>query len=266
MTALLAELRGIIATEGPIPLSRYMALALSHPVHGYYTTRDPFGASGDFTTAPEISQMFGEMIGLWAGTVWVTMGRPARIALVELGPGRGTLMADALRAARVLPDFLAALTVHLVETSPTLRERQRAVLAGGAASISWHDTLDDVPPGPVIVIGNEFLDALPIDQWARHETGWHERLVGLGPDGSLAFGLAREPDPRLAAKPGSPGDVLEIGTAAGETARRLALRLSRDGGGRPPDRLRGARPRTRGHLSGRARPPARRSAGRTGRG
>lgn len=234
-TPLLAELREIISAEGPIGVARYMGLALGHPRHGYYVTRDPLGAAGDFTTAPEISQMFGEMIGLWAAETWRLMGEPATLRLVELGPGRGTLMADALRAARALPAFLDAVEVHLVETSPVLAGAQRAALAAcgqpaaGGRRVAWHARLEDVPGGPAIVIANEFLDALPIRQFERRERGWHERLVGLGPDGALAFGLAPEPEPALPS-PGRPGDVLEVGEAAQAVARRLAERLVREGG------------------------------------
>src|SRR5246127_3494449 len=121
MTPLEGDLRRIIAADGPMSVATFMGLCLGHPVRGYYMTRDPFGRRGDFITAPEISQMFGELIGLWAAAVWQAMGAPARLALVELGPGRGTLMADALRAARVMPAFAAAVRVHLVETSPVLQ-------------------------------------------------------------------------------------------------------------------------------------------------
>jgi NADH dehydrogenase [ubiquinone] 1 alpha subcomplex assembly factor 7 len=128
MTPLEVELRRIIAIDGPIPVSRYMALCLGHPQHGYYVTRDPLGMAGDFTTAPEVSQMFGELIGLWGAAVWQQMGAPTLVRLVELGPGRGTLMADLLRAAAIVPAFRSALAVHLVETSPVLRARQRETL------------------------------------------------------------------------------------------------------------------------------------------
>ena len=127
MTALKRELTQLIATEGPLTVARYMALCLGHPRYGYYRTRDPLGADGDFTTAPEISQMFGELVGIWAVEVWGAMGAPERLQLLELGPGRGTLMSDFLRASRVVPAFRAALDVHLVETSPVLRERQRSL-------------------------------------------------------------------------------------------------------------------------------------------
>jgi SAM-dependent MidA family methyltransferase len=227
VSALLAEIRDRIALEGPMNVERYMALCLSHPVHGYYINRDPLGTGGDFTTAPEISQMFGELIGLWAAQVWSDMGAPAALRLVELGPGRGTLMRDALRAARVLPPFAAAVRVHLVETSPVLRARQRDTLAG--TEVAWHDRLEDVPDGPAIVIANEFFDALPVRQFVRADGVWRERLVGLTDDGALAFGLAPDPE-RAIDRPGPEGAVLEWPAIGLSIARTLAERLASGGG------------------------------------
>ncbi|MDJ1159284.1 SAM-dependent methyltransferase [Chelatococcus sp. SYSU_G07232] len=228
-TPLAAELKRHIALEGPISVERYMALCLGHPRHGYYMTRDPFGARGDFVTAPEISQMFGELVGLWAAETWRLMGGPARLNLVELGPGRGTLMADALRAARALPAFREALAVHLVETSPVLRERQQVALASSGITPTWHATVDSLPDGPLVVVANEFFDALPVRQYQRTERGWCERLVGLGDDGALAFGLAPEPEPALTlAAP--VGSVREVAAASGEVLRALAGRIVRFGG------------------------------------
>src|SRR5262249_40477881 len=195
MTPLEAELRRIIAADGPISVATYMGLCLGHPTHGYYTTRDPFGRAGDFITAPEISQMFGELIGLWAAAVWQMMGSPAQVALAELGPGRGTLMADALRAARVVPAFAAALHVHLIETSPVLQRRQQNALDAVGVPIAWHREFALVPRGPAIVIANEFFDALPVHQAVKTESGWHERMVGIGADGQLTFALYPDPIP-----------------------------------------------------------------------
>ncbi len=230
MTPLGAEIAAIIADGGPIGVDRFMALALGHPTLGYYRTRDPLGAAGDFTTAPETSQMFGELIGAWAATVWQTLGAPAPVRLVELGPGRGTLLADALRAARGLPAFFDAIDLHLVETSPVLREAQRKTLATCGRPIAWHDTLDTVPPGPTFVLANEFFDCLPVRHYVHGPRGWHERLVGSSPasDG-LAFGLAPEPEPAitLAAPQGA---VLEVGLAGQKMAKALATRLVHDGG------------------------------------
>lgn len=189
-TPLARELRAIIAAEGPMPVARFMALCLAHPRHGYYMARDPLGRAGDFTTAPEISQMFGELLGLWAAAVWQQMGAPSPVHLVELGPGRGTLMADVLRAAQRAPDFCAAVSVHLVEISPVLRERQRETLKGAGRPVSWHGDISELPDGPLIVLANEFFDALPVNQAVRTAGGWHERVVGLDPAGGFVFGLA----------------------------------------------------------------------------
>ena len=193
MTALEAELKRLIAIDGPMPLPQYMALCLTDPVHGYYVTRDPFGAAGDFTTAPEISQMFGELIGLWTASVWLQLGAPDGVHVVELGPGRGTLMADALRAARVVPGFAAAARIDLVETSPLLRQRQKTTLETFADRIAWHQHFADISGAPLIVIANEFFDALPVHQAIRTPDGWHERMVGLDADGRLTLGLHPEP-------------------------------------------------------------------------
>jgi SAM-dependent MidA family methyltransferase len=212
------EIRRRIETDGPMPVSRYMALCADH----YYATRDPFGARGDFVTAPEVSQMFGELIGLWAAEAWRLMGAPAAIALVELGPGRGTLMADALRAANAVPAFRAALGVHLVETSDALAARQETLLAEAGVPLAWHRRVEALPDVPLIVIANEFVDALPVDQRVQMEDGWHERRVGLR-DGRLVFGL----DPtRLPGPEADVGAVLERRDLAPiqEIARRIAAR------------------------------------------
>lgn len=210
-------------------VARYMALCLGHPAHGYYTTRDPFGSTGDFTTAPEISQMFGELLGLWALSVWELMGAPNIMRLVELGPGRGTLMADALRAARLRRPFLEALAVDLVETSPVLRRMQQERLCDMGVPVVWRDRLADVPPGPAIVIANEFFDALPVRQYVFTERGWCERLVGLDADERLSFGLSPRPEPSLIFD-GRPDDVFEVPEAGLMVAHELGRRLASDGG------------------------------------
>lgn len=189
MNDLEKEIRRIIAIDGPIPISRYMALCLGHPGHGYYMQRDPFGEAGDFITAPEVSQMFGELLGIWFSEVWKLMGSPPRLHLVELGPGRGTLMSDLLRAARVAPEFRAALVVHLVETSPKLADIQRDLLQVAEVPIHWHKDTATLPQVPLAVIANEFLDALPIDQYIKLGDGWHEWRVGVAED-KLVFGAS----------------------------------------------------------------------------
>ena len=190
------EIRKLIKSAGPMPVWRYMELCLMHPRHGYYLSRDPLGREGDFTTAPEVSQMFGELLGLWAASVWKAIGSPPLLRLIELGPGRGTMMADALRAMRVLPPLYQALSIHLVEINPVLREKQKAALSG-SRDIAWHDTIDDVPDGPAIIFANEYFDVLPIHQVVKRETGWHERTVEIDSTGELAFGAAPEPTPHF---------------------------------------------------------------------
>ena len=185
MTPLADLLLARIARDGPISIANFMADALMHPVHGYYATRDPFGAAGDFTTAPEISQMFGELIGLSLTQVWLDQGAPDPVTLAELGPGRGTLMADILRATAAVPGFHAAVTVHFVETSPHLR----ALQAERVPQARWHDRIDTLPDAPLLLVANEFFDALPIRQFIRAGAGWRERMVGAQ-DGHLFFGLS----------------------------------------------------------------------------
>ena len=193
---LLSEITKLIKSSGPMPVWRYMELCLMHPRHGYYVSRDPLGREGDFTTAPEVSQMFGELLGLWAASVWRAIGSPSSLQLVELGPGRGTMMADALRALRVLPQLYQTLSVHLVEINPVLRDKQEATLAN-VRNVSWHESIDEVPEGPCIILANEYFDVLPIRQVVRRETGWHERVVELDSGGSLVFGAASEPIPHF---------------------------------------------------------------------
>lgn len=177
-------IRRQIGQTGPLTIAQFMQIALAHPEHGYYTTRDPLGAGGDFTTAPEISQMFGELIGLALAQAWSDQGAPARFLLAELGPGRGTLMADALRATARVPGFHEAAETWLVETSPKLRAAQAERLPGA----HWAERLEDLPEAPLFLVANEFFDALPIRQFVREGEGWRERHVGLAHD-RLSFGL-----------------------------------------------------------------------------
>lgn len=228
------RLRRLIVETGPISIARYMALALAHPTFGYYQRRDPLGARGDFVTAPEISQLFGELIGLAFVQHWLDLNRPSRVLLVELGPGRGTLLVDALRAARLVPGFLAAVSLHLVETSPALRERQARALGG--MPVRWHDALAGVPDdAPLLLIANEFLDALPIRQFVRRGKHWYERVVAVDDDSAMCLTLARHPTPLPPiAAPGAAdlpdGTVLELGPAREALVQELAGRLVRQGG------------------------------------
>ena len=202
-----------------------MEICLSDPEHGYYRRREPIGAAGDFITAPEVSQMFGELIGLWCAVTWRQMGAPERINLVELGPGRGTLMQDALRAVGAEPEFCRAMSLHLVETGERLRDAQRQRLADAAAA--WHLSLDDVPPGPLLLIANEFFDALPVHQYEMTAEGWRERLVTFR-DGACRLQVA--PLPCVLNRPGQPGDVFEQAPARNTYMADIAARLQRHGG------------------------------------
>ena len=228
------EIRRRIALAGPMPVRQFMTLCLTHPQHGYYMTRDPLGRAGDFVTAPEISQIFGELIGLWAASVWQAMGKPENVRLVELGPGRGTMMHDALRAANVLPAFRAALVVHLVEISGTLQRRQRETFAKTDVPMLWHESFDEVPDGPIIVVANEFIDALPVHQAVKQLNGWYERVVEIDHNGSLAFGIAADRMPLfeqtlpLAVRDASIGSIYEWRTDS--ILLEVSRRLVRQGG------------------------------------
>jgi NADH dehydrogenase [ubiquinone] 1 alpha subcomplex assembly factor 7 len=190
----------------------------------------PVGASGDFTTAPEISQMFGELIGAWLAERWLAMGSPGDVRLIELGPGRGTLMADALRATRGVPGFSAAIDLHLIDINEPLRAAQANAL--DAYAPTWHARLDEVPPGPTLLVANEFFDALAVRQFEKTARGWVERMVGLAPDGeSLAIALAPGLTPFAAflpeAEPGAQAEICEAGRAL---MTEIGARLKRDGG------------------------------------
>lgn len=189
MTPLARKLRLTIEAGGPISVADYMRFCLADPEYGYYATRDPFGAAGDFVTAPEVSQMFGEIVGAWLVEAWRRIGAPGSVRLVELGPGRGTLMTDILRVAAKVEGFHAAVAVHLIETSPALRAVQERALAGAGAPIAWHDHLSEVPAGPLLLVANEFFDALPIHQFMFADGAWRERMVGIARDGHFTFGL-----------------------------------------------------------------------------
>lgn len=231
MTPLQALLLQRIAAEGPLGLDDYMAAALGHPDHGYYMSGDPLGRTGDFVTAPEVSQMFGELIGLWCAVVWSSMGRPARVKLVELGPGRGTLMADALRALSQVDGMLGALDVHMVETSPSLTVRQQRNLSLVERPVSWHRRFADVPDGlpgtPLIVVANEFLDALPIRQMVKTGAGWAERKVGADGARLIWTDVPTLAAPSIAAQV---GEIVEVAPLRDAAAGEIASRIARDGG------------------------------------
>lgn len=230
MTVLADLLIRQIAATGPITLADYMSQCLLHPAHGYYTTRPPFGAEGDFTTAPEISQMFGELLGLALAQSWLDQGAPAPFTLAELGPGRGTLMADVLRATRSVPGFHDAAQITLVEASPALRAAQTQRLH--PFPLHHLDVADGLPDQPLFLLANEFFDALPIHQFHFDGRHWRERLVGLR-DGKLAMGLS-DPLPTPPATPAfadpAPGRVVELCLAAGPVMQAIATRIRRHGG------------------------------------
>ena len=229
MTPLADRLAKLIRQNGPLTVADYMRHCLLDPDYGYYTTRNPFGTDGDFITAPEISQMFGELIGLALAQTWLDQGAPNPCALVELGPGRGTLMADILRATKSVPDFPDAVEVHLVEASPTLRAIQNETLS---TRVHHHETVATLPDAPILLVANEFFDALPVRQYMRDGSGWRERVIGLV-DGVLAFGLAdvsHPPalDPRLSDT--TDGDLVEICPSAAAIARDIDARIAQRGG------------------------------------
>lgn len=228
MTDLLHVLRRRIAQDGPITIADYMTACLLHPDYGYYSTRDPLGVAGDFTTAPEISQMFGELIGLAFAQAWIDQGAPARAALVELGPGRGTLIQDILRATNIVDGFQDAVEVHLVEASPVLRDAQ-ARRVGHAV---WHDDVTTLPDVPTYLVANEFLDALPVRQFLRAGDFWAERRVGFDGD-ALGFGLAPPaPVPQLDHRliDTKDGDLVEWCPALPHVIEQVGSRIAQFGG------------------------------------
>ncbi len=233
-TPLEDRLTQLIRLKGPISIADYMSDALGHPNDGYYMTQQVFGASGDFTTAPEISQIFGELIGLWLLEGWRSMGSPADFNLVEFGPGRGVLMEDILRATRLRRGFAKAACLWLLETSGRLRIEQQRRLKGSELKPLWADELADIPPAPNLIVANEFFDCLPIRQFQRVERGWRERLVGVNDKGRLDYVLGQTPPPESYGLPGNnesePGDIFEISFSAREFIGELAARLVEEGG------------------------------------
>ena len=224
------ELITRISATGPLSIAEYMSECLLHPEYGYYTTATPFGAAGDFITAPEISQMFGELIGLAIAQCWIDQGRPEDAWLVELGPGRGTLMSDVLRALDRIPGARSSLRPFLVEASPRLRDVQAKALA--EASPLWGFDYDDLPNGPTFVVANEFLDALPIRQFQRGERAWHERQVGIVDD-DLAFGLAPEtgvPELSHRYQDTRPGQIVETCAPAMTVTESVVERIASQSG------------------------------------
>jgi SAM-dependent MidA family methyltransferase len=225
----------LIEANGPLSVADYMALCLYDPDSGYYMTREPFGVSGDFTTAPEISQMFGELVAIWLFSTWHTLGAPSPVTLAEIGPGRGTMMKDMLRTlGRIDPGFPGKARIAMVETSPRLAAMQRATLGESASAIEWHGSIATLPPGPLLVVGNELFDAIPIRQYVKSGGRWCERAVGLDRTGKLGFvAAAGSLDPALlppdAASAGE-GAIAETAPARTALMDAIAERLTADGG------------------------------------
>ncbi|KAK0585809.1 hypothetical protein LWI29_034257 [Acer saccharum] len=258
---LVKHLKGIIKFRGgPISVAEYMEEVLTNPKAGFYINRDVFGAEGDFITSPEVSQMFGEMVGVWAMCLWEQMGQPNKVNLVELGPGRGTLIADLLRGASKFKNFTESLNIHLVECSPTLQKLQhhnlkcteedntgdnverRTISTLAGTPVSWHSSLEQVPSGlPTIIIAHEFYDALPVHQFQRASRGWCEKLVDVAEDSSFRFVLSPQPTPAslflmrrckwAAAEEMTKLEHMEVCPKAMELTSAIAKRISSDGGG-----------------------------------
>ncbi|RZC79916.1 hypothetical protein C5167_042493 [Papaver somniferum] len=252
---LVKHLKGIIKFRGgPISVAEYMEEVLTNPKAGFYINRDVFGSGGDFITSPEVSQMFGEMVGVWAMCLWEQMGQPEKVNLIELGPGRGTLMADLLRGTSKVEKFMKALNIHMVECSPTLKKLQYSALKCteevdktvvsmfGGAPVSWHATLEQVPSGlPTIIIGHEFYDALPVHQFQRASRGWCEKMVDVADDASFRFVLSQQPTPATiylmkrctwATKEDiAKLDQIEICPKGMDLTQTIAKRIGSDGGG-----------------------------------
>jgi NADH dehydrogenase [ubiquinone] 1 alpha subcomplex assembly factor 7 len=231
-TPLSSLIRERIRKTGPISVADFMELALNHPEHGYYRRREPFGAAGDFTTAPEISQAFGELLGLWLASAWRDSGAPAPFRLVELGPGRGQLMADLLRAAVKVDGFVEAADLHLIETSERLRRAQRQRLRG--PTITWHERFETAPNGPLFLIANEFFDALPANQLIRCEGGWVERAVTSKEDAGFVFTERKASQELIDMIPrgrtAEAGEIDEVSPARTELATRIGERIQTQGG------------------------------------
>jgi SAM-dependent MidA family methyltransferase len=235
VTALRERLAALIEATGPMSVADYMATCLFDPVDGYYTTREPFGSAGDFVTAPEVSQMFGELVAVRLLDMWTQAGRPDAPVVAEIGPGRGTLMRDVVRTlGQLVPAFLRTARFELVEVSPRLREVQKATLAQSFPDFRWHVTVASLPAGPLFIVGNEIFDAIPIRQFVKTKAGWRERLVALDDTGKLHFaaGFAGI-DPSLlpaGATTAPEGAIFEVAPAREALMDEIAARIAASGG------------------------------------
>ena len=234
-TPLARKIKALIRTNGPISVTDYFALCLADPEHGYYRTRDPFGRAGDFVTAPEVSQLFGEMLGIFLVHAWQKHGGPTDVRIAEIGPGRGTMMADMLRViAKLAPQLYEHATIHLIETSPKLRTVQHKTLGMHAARVTWHDSFEELPDGFVLLAANELFDAIPIRQFIKTPSGFRERMVGLDANDDLTFaaGVAGL-DPALLPehhKNVPNGTIFEIAPAREAVMATIGERIARFGG------------------------------------
>ncbi len=235
MNRLGEKIAALIGAAGPISVADYMAICLFDPEHGYYTTREPFGAAGDFVTAPEVSQMFGELVAVWLVEAWSAVGAPLPLTIAEIGPGRGTLMKDMVRTLRrIAPRLAAGADFALVEASPRLAAVQRDTLSASGPAFAWHATPDTLPDQPLLIVGNEIFDALPFRQFVRHDGKWLERAIGLDADGSFRFGigtasLAAEALPATA-RNAPDGSIFEIAPAREALVSAFAQRIAARGG------------------------------------
>jgi SAM-dependent MidA family methyltransferase len=233
-TPLSDKIKAIILATGPISVTDYFALCLADPEHGYYRTREPFGQGGDFITAPEISQLFGELIGMFLFEAWRRHGQPDAVVIAEIGPGRGTMMADILRVlSRLSPDLYEKAKVHLVETSERLQKVQSQTLVAHKFKIAWHESFEEIPDGFLLLVANELFDAIPIRQFVKTEQGFRERMVGLDANDHLCFtaGVATI-DPDLL-PPGDPiplGTIFEVAPARDAVMAAISARLKRSDG------------------------------------
>lgn len=235
MTALKRRIVDLVRALGPMTVADYMALCLSDPQHGYYMTREPFGREGDFTTAPEISQMFGELIGVWLVAAWQACGAPERPVFAEIGPGRGTLARDIARSMdRIAPRLRDASRFALIETSPALRAVQMATLRNMGRRLDWFGSIGELPPGPLFIVGNELFDAIPMRQYVRTDAGWRERCLDIDERGTLRLVAgAGSLDPALlpgGANDAPGGSVVELSPARSALMASIAQRIEGDGG------------------------------------
>ena len=224
MMPLETHIKQLIAQTGPISMAEFIQIALSHPQYGYYKSREPFGVRGDFTTSPEISQMFGELIGAWSADIWQKMGSPANMEIVEIGPGRGTLMGDFLRATAMVTGFHDSISIAMVETSNRLTGVQHSNIQHLHPRIKWYNAINELPQRPLIIVANELFDALPVHQYVKQNGAWFEKMLGLGTENELMFALEKRPAPSHSNE-AHEGAVMEICPAATALIVEMSRRI-----------------------------------------